>query len=167
MPVPLLIPIGTAAIGFVAGMLSRQPEINRLKQQVRTLQAEIIRLRKLIEEQNRQIEELKIRYNVLKGYQFVQKVKQEGYIKGAIVQQYAFKEYTELCCVQVRGGKLTEEQVQFFNAYELVLNNVEIPKEKLLMVRNFVVTRHLFEIKNLIPVNPDSTIEMLENTNAA
>lgn len=152
---------------FFVGMLARQPEINRLKQQVRTLQAEIVRLRKIVEEQNRQIEELKIRYNVLKAYQFVEKVKQEGHIKGVITQQYAFKDYTELCCIQVRGGALSEEQTSFFNAYECVLNNIEIPKDTLLMVRNYVVSRHRNEIENLIAVSPDATVEMLENTNAA
>lgn len=167
MPIPLLIPIAAAGVGFVAGCLARQPEINRLKKQVRILQAEIARLRKVIEEQNRQIEELKIRYNVLKAYQFVQKVKQEGHIRGAIIQQYAFKEYTELCCIQVRGGTLSEEQVVFFNTYELALHGKEVPDDELRELRNYIIARYEFEVKSLVSANPDATVEMLENTDAA
>ena len=43
MAIPLLVPLLTAAGGAIIGALSRQPEINRLKEQVKTLQQEVER----------------------------------------------------------------------------------------------------------------------------
>ena len=74
MPLPLLyigIAAGSGLAGFVAGALSRQPEINELKKQVKSLQKEVERLQAVISVQNQQINELKIRYTALKGWQFV------------------------------------------------------------------------------------------------
>ena len=86
----LLLSAGGGAIG---GALARQPEINRLKAQVKKLQEEIERLQSVIKEQDRQIRELKIRYNALKAYSFSERAKQKANLKGAIMFQYCFKEY--------------------------------------------------------------------------
>ena len=47
--------IGVGLAGFIAGALSRQPEINELKEQVRSLQAEVDRLHNVIKMQDGQI----------------------------------------------------------------------------------------------------------------
>jgi hypothetical protein len=166
MPVPLLIPIIIAAgSGGIIGALSRQPEINRLKKQVKILQGEIERLQNIISEQNRQIGELSIRYKALKGWQFSEKAAQYANIKGYYLHLYSYKEYVELLCYQAKGNELQTREHAFFNAYELVLSGNEIPREHLFSIRNYIYEKYNYEIDHQIPYNQDSTLQMVESVN--
>ena len=82
--------------GGVLGALSRQPEINKLKEQVRKLQAEVKRLNSLISEQNRQIQSLRMKYEVLMGKTMIEAAKVKAQLKGAIMYSYCLKEYLDI-----------------------------------------------------------------------
>lgn len=167
MPISLLIAGAIAAGSFVAGVLFRQPEINRLKKQVHILQQETERLQRIIEEQNRQICELQTRYKALKGYQFVERAKQAGRTRGALIHQYAFKEWLELTCGQASGRSMGEDETEFFNTYEAVLHGVDVPKENLVKIKEFIQNRYDYEIKHFVPLETRKVLEIVESANAA
>jgi TolA-binding protein len=167
MPIPLLIPIIIAAGGGgIVGALSRQPEINRLKKQVKILQQEIDRLQNIIAEQNRQIKELTIRYKAIKGWQFSEKAAQSANIKGYYLHLYSYKEYVELLCYQAKGNELQAREQAFFNAYEMLLAGNEIPNEYLFSIRTYIHGKYNYEIVHQIPYNQDSTLQIVESVNA-
>ena len=137
-----------ALSGFIAGALSRQPEINELKKQVRSLQAEAEKLHGVIEQQNNQIHELKVRYQALKGWQFVQKSQQRGYIRGSIMYQYALKEYLEMLIAADHTGEvnLNDSEVHFYNAFGTILNKGKITDKDRDIVINYISEKYKKEI---------------------
>lgn len=165
MSLPLFIALGgAAAIGGIIGALSRQPEINRLRKQIKRLQREIKRLQNMLSEQNRQINELKARYAALKIYQFSQKTKQKGKIKGYIMQQYALKEYIELCCKKCNYIEMSESEKLFFNTYENMLNGIEVEYDDKLRMRNFLINKYSYEINHLIPIDIEELLRKVRGT---
>ena len=166
MPIPIFIPIGLAAIGGgIIGALARQPEVNRLKKQVRLLQNEVDRLHGIISGQMREISELYIRYKALKGLRFSERAAQKKNIKGHLLHLYSYKEYIELLCFQAKGNELNNSQKGFFNAYELMLDGNDIPMENYLSIKNYISEKYAYEIKNQIPYDQNRTIKMLEDVN--
>lgn len=164
MPIPLLVPILSAVGGTIVGALSRQPEINRLKQQVKTLQQEVGRLHRLIDEQDRQIKSLKVQVNGMKGYQRVQAL---GRTKGAVMQQYAFKEYIDLCCEQAKNRSITEKEGLFFNIYENMLNGVDVDLSSKVFLKEYLLSRYSYQIENFIEIDSNDVISRLEGTKVA
>ncbi len=156
--------LGVGLAGFVAGALSRQPEINELKKQVRSLQAEIERLHNLIEMQNEQVHELKIRYTVLKGWQFIQKNRQRAYIRGNIIFQYAFKEYLEILIDADKSGKvkMNKGETKFYNAFGKILNAGEITDKDRNVVIEYISDKYRVEIKSFREPDLSSVIEYLD-----
>ena len=114
--------------GAAAGALSRQPEINRLKAQVRKLQAEVERLQNIIRTQDRQIKTLMVKYKGLKAYQFSARNKARNYTRGALIFQYAYKEYLGLLMRTVDSGtvKLSQEETIFFNIFDKVIDGQKV-----------------------------------------
>lgn len=164
MAIPLLVPILTAAGGAIVGALSRQPEVNRLKKQVKTLQAEVERLHKLIDEQDRQIKSLKMQVSGLKGYQRTQAL---GRTKGAVMQQYAFKEYIDLCCEQAKDKIITEKEKTFFNIYENMINGIKVNVEAKVFLKEYLFNRYGHQIEKLITLDLYEIINRLEVTEVA
>lgn len=164
MPIPLLVPILAAAGGTLVGALSRQPEINRLKKQVKVLQQEVERLNMLVDEQDRQIKSLKMQVNGLKGYQRVQAL---GRTKGAVMQQYAFKEYVDLCCEQAKDKNITSDEKLFFNIYENMLNGLDVAVDAKVFLKEYLMNRYGIQIQQLVEVAPDSIMNRLEETRIA
>jgi len=164
MPIPLLIPLVTAAGGLIIGALSRQPEINRLKQQVRVLLQEVERLHRLIDEQDRQIKSLKMHLNSLKGYHRIQALART---KGAVMQQYAFKEYIDLCCEQAKNKGITDEEQLFYNIYENMLNGIDVAVDAKVFLKEYIMKRYGGQVEQLIEVDSNAIISRLEETNVA
>lgn len=164
MAIPLLIPILTVAGGMVVGALSRQPEINRLKQQVNVLQQEIGRLQTLIEEQDRQIKSLKMQVNGLKGRQQIQMM---GRTKGAIMHQYAFKEYIDLCCEQAKDKTITQEETLFFNIYENMINGIEVDLKSKVFLKEYLLKRYGYQIEHFVELDSIQILNRVEEIKVA
>ncbi len=167
MAVPLVIAVLIGAGGAVAGALSRQPEINRLKEQVRILQAQVTRLQATIREQQRQIDELKIRVSTLKAWNFVEKRKTVGITRGYLIMQYGFKEYVELTIVQSRGQKISADEQRFFNTFNLMMTGEHVNSEDQIFVKQFILTRYKYQIDNLISMNDEAQEELIRKVEAA
>jgi len=151
MALPIILGyLGAGLAGFVVGALSRQPEINELKEQVRSLQADVERLHGVIEVQYGQIQELKIRYTALKGWQFVQKNQQRGYIRGSIMYQYALKEYLEMLidADQFDKVKMNKSEIQFYNAFGKILNVGTITDKDRSVVIGYISDKYGVEINS-------------------
>lgn len=167
MPLPL-IPIAiTAGVSFVAGILARQPEVNKLKQQVKALQKEIDRLNRVIVEQNRQISELKVRYKALKGYAFIEKMKTECDIRGILLHQCAYKEWMELTLSQANEKPISEEELHFYNLYEALLRGGEVSDEQIGEIRSYIYQRYEFELKRMQAPDLQATLRLVGESNAA
>lgn len=109
--------------GFIGGALSRQPEINKLKEQVRTLQNEVNRLNRLIDEQNRQINVLKTKYHALKGVNLIEEAKSKNQLKGAITYSYCLKEYLDLNYrITAQEYLPSENENAFLQIFKLILD---------------------------------------------
>ena len=136
--------------GFVAGSLSRQPEINELKKQVKSLQAEVERLQGVVRVQNNEINELKIRYTALRGWNYMQKAKQRGYIKGSIMFQYALKEYLEMLidANESNAVRMNDREVKFYNAFGTTMNKAEINDKNRKIVLDYVREKYGTKIDN-------------------
>ncbi|NFV79011.1 hypothetical protein [Magnetospirillum aberrantis] len=167
MAVPLIIPILTCIGGAVVGALSRQPEINRLKEQVHVLQTQVSRLQTTIQEQQRQIEELKIRVNTLKAWNFVEKRRALGITRGYLIMQYGFKEYVELTILQAKGQGISAEELRFFNAFNLMMTGSEIGEEDKQFVKIFISSRYRYQIENLIAMDDGAQSELVRKVEAA
>ena len=162
----LLLALG---VGAAAGYLSRQPEINRLKLQVRILQQENQRLRGALEEQARQIQELKIRYNTLKAWQFGERINRMADIKARIIHQYCLKEYMDMALTRIRGNDLNPEMTTFFGIYSLFLNGKAntVSQGEFTALREFNMSKYGSEINRCIPPNMEETYKKLEKCDAA
>lgn len=168
MPVPLIIPIAAAAVGgLVVGALVRQPEINRLKEQVRTLQKEIVRLQSVLKEQQRQINEFKIRLQTLKAHSFVERQRLQGITRGFLYLQYGFKEYVELTLQQARGRELPESELAFYNIFNALMSEQEVGDEQKLLVARYVKDRYGYQIDHLIPMGDDEQVALVKMVEAA
>lgn len=122
MALPMLIHGLFLAGGFVAGALSRQPEINRLRAQVVTLQAQISELQSIIQEQHRQIVELNVRYKALKAWSFVEKNKVASERNAYISNLCMFKEYCGWLCAMANGRSIGKREKVFFRIYEMFMS---------------------------------------------
>lgn len=156
--------LGAGIAGYIAGALSRQPEINELKSQVRSLQAEVDRLQTIISIQNSQIKELKIRYTALKGWQLSEKSRQKGYIKGSIIYQYALREYLVMLINANETDRVTldKEEIQFYNSFGSILNNGEINEKSRKIVIDYVKKHYSTEISNYIEPDLSQIIDYFE-----
>lgn len=167
MPLPLIPIIISALGGAIVGGLARQPEINRLKKQVKLLQQEIGRLQRIVAEQNRQIQELTIRYKSLKAWQFSEKAQSKARTRGAVMHQYSFKEYVDLLCLQAKGSPISEAERRFFNAYENLLSGSDSSVDEKIVIRDYIVQKYSYEIRNLIPLDSERVTEVVEGTRIA
>lgn len=151
IPAVVVTGLFTGLAGFIAGALSRQPEINELKEQVRFLQEEVDRLHGVIRVQNEQIRELKIRYTALKGSDYSEKMRQRGYLRGSIMYQYAFKDYLEILIKADRNGRIemNEEQIRFYNAFGKILSGKDITDDDRKVVMDYILSKHRKKIDDL------------------
>lgn len=100
---PVIWGIIAAGASFLGGAAIRQPEINKLHNQIEILQeeicklkAEVKRLNSLVDEQNRQINVLTLKYHTMKSINFIEKVKAKNKAKGAVMYSYCMKQFLEL-----------------------------------------------------------------------
>lgn len=130
--------------GGTAGILARQPEINRLKKQVKKLQAEIVRLQGLIDKQDSQIRELTLRYKRLMFFQFIKKRKLRGEIREQLLMQYAYHDYMDLLMTSVRNkqNSMADEDKIFFNLFEKTINNESLDEGENAAIRKYIELKH-------------------------
>lgn len=166
MPVPIGIALGFGAGAFI-GAIARQPEINRLRNQVKLLQQEINSLQELLQEQQRQIEELKLRFETLSAYHFVEKRKVRGITRGYLIFQYGFHEYVGLLLRQSKSVKIVNDDARFFSAFAAVIADETLADSEKTFIRSYVLRLHARAIDDLKPLGANEQHGLLDQVRAA
>jgi hypothetical protein len=158
---PAFLPImGAWALGALMGALARQPEINRLKKQIKILQCEIVRLKKCIIEQHRQIKVLKSKFTALKAWQFIEKAQKGAEIKGNMLQAYALHDYIVIAKQAIVGDDISEEQQAFVNLYDKLINRPQsFTRVEFKLMESILCKWHAYEMKELIYPNMKFAIQ--------
>ena len=156
-----------AAANLIGGALLRQPEVNRLKAQVATLQAEIVRLRGIIDEQQRQIQELKLRYDTLNFLRVFEKQRLATSIKEQIFQVCSFKEYISLAMRKAKGEKLPDGLQRFLHSYEMLTtgNDDKVTDEDFDFMIDFIEAKYAGSIECLSAPSIEAELKNLEQYN--
>lgn len=143
----VMIGVLTGIGGTILGALLRQPEINKLKKQVRKLQKEIERLQINQRAQDEQIKELIIKYKALKIFQFRKKKEGRENIRGLLLYQYGTYDYLDLLIGTVKGEKeMKREDILFYNMFDKVIEGKSISEKEKAAIKEYVMNKHWFEI---------------------
>lgn len=149
MMVPIWM-LGVGSLGgFVIGGIVRQPEINKLKKQVRDLQNKNSKLQKRINEQQENVETLMVEYGKLKFYQILHKRKQKQYIRGGLLIEYQYKEYVDLLLKVVKENgidNLSEEQKQYFELCTRIIEEKDIAEDDKRAMQGYILKKYKKEI---------------------
>lgn len=150
--------------GVVVGILIRQPEINKLQNQVRCLQKDIEQLENVIEEQNAEIAQMIVNYKTLKIYQISKRQQLRGSIKDGLICQYAANDYLTLLinCINPET-KMTKDEIHFYKTYTKMLSDDQIDAAEIEILRPIILNKHPHEIKNLVECDPQPTLEKIKN----
>lgn len=163
----LLYSILAALIGlgaFLAGILIRQPRINKLKKQVETLQKDNSRLISLCESKQNEYRELLVQHKALKAFQFRKKAVLHDKMVESISMQYAIKDYVSLLIKRVKHEQeLSKEEIMFFNAFEKVIDGKTISINDKVKILSYVKAQHETEIKQLKDCDFASILNELED----
>lgn len=136
--------------GFVAGFLVRQPEINKLQEQVRCLQADVDQLTQVAREQNDEIEQLLVNYRAQSIFNFKQKKELRDSIQDELVCQYASNDYlTLLVDVVTTGKEMTTEEIDFYKQYGKMLEDNVVDQNELEVLRPMMMEKHGMQIQRL------------------
>lgn len=164
MAIPLLAAGLMAAGGLVGGALLRQPEINRLKKQVMLLQNEIARLQVIIEEQQRQITELKLRYDTIIFLRIFEKQRVAADIKGQILYLCSFKEYLSLSMQRSKGQDIPKLQHKFLRVYEMLTtgNDSQLEDSDFDFMVDYIEDKYSGAIESMNVPSLNAEIEALE-----
>lgn len=175
MAIPMVM-WGIAALGsgFITGSLSRQSEVNKLQKEVLCLQEEIKKLKEevkrlqmLVEEQDKQINVLTMKYHTMKGINFIEKSKAKNRAKGALMYTYCLKEYLDLKYrILNKEYKPTNEELVFVDTFYMILNgtigNTPEDNAKKQYIKIFIRNIYQNEIDNLIECNMQSILSRIE-----
>jgi len=166
MPIPAIligIAIGGAA-GTVGGYLLRGREVAKLKKQVEILQRENKRLQRTILEQQRQINELKIRYKALRVWAYKEKLEYKGLLRGKLLFQYALYEYLRILKEKIDCTEISEEEREFFHAFDQIINNMVPETEKMTVmqhVKGYIYSKYSDKVNDAIPPSIDQHLRKL------
>ena len=164
MPAPIFAYALFTALGIAAGAWMRQPEIDRLKAQVKALQAEVHKLRGMIEEQKRHIMELKLRYDALNFLRVFEKQRVASDVKVQIMHYCSFKEYLAIALKRSRGEQIAKEQQKFLRAYEMLAagNDDQLSEEDFDFMAGYVEEKYADAIENMSIPGIDAELQKLE-----
>lgn len=166
MTITVLMCIGGAFFtGFTSGVLVRQPEINRLRKQVKQLQKTNSKLNKMIEEQYRQVEKLRYQNKTLYFYQLIEKHKNKAMYRGELLKLYAIKEYLDLLYIQLVSEKdMDENEIKFFEAFDVFIENQrKISDKDMEYVKKYIISKYWLKLLFCKRYNVENNIERIKN----
>lgn len=134
---------GSAFIaGNISGALLRQPEINKLRMQVKDLQKSNSKLLKLIAEQQRQIEILDYDFKMMQFHQFSEKRKNRALRREEMVFLYAYYEYLNILYAKItEESEIDENANKFFILFESFFENHSKESEKE-MIKKYILSKY-------------------------
>ena len=156
-------------IGIAGGALLRQPEVNKLSEEVKKSQSEIESLHTIVQSYHEGFVRMQAEVDTLKAKGFAEEAKKESENGRAyIMYQYAAKEYIELC-LSPRDDRgvlvLPEKEYQYYLIFRKVINGETLEKEDAKKLQNYVYPKYKQEIEGLIEFNFDGLLKKLSAQN--
>lgn len=148
IPIPLIVLLSSSG-GAILGFTLRQPEINRLKKQIKELQRDNSKLKKLMYEQQEAYENLLIAYGDLKFYQLTEKRKLKQNMRGQILLGYEYKEYVDLLLKVVKENgdeNLNDKEKAFFEICTQWLEDGKLSDKEMKAMDSYIMSRYKKEI---------------------
>lgn len=150
IPVPIIAVLCTTG-GTVLGILIRQPEINKLKKQVRALQKDNSRVKELMRRQQESYEEMLVEYSSIRFYHILVRRKIKQSIRGEIVVGYELKEYVDLLLRAINEGGInnfSDKEKEFFEiSTQLIENrNLKISEESEKFMSDYIIKKYKTKI---------------------
>ncbi len=162
--VKIMIGVLSGLGGFVVGALSRQPEINNLKKQIKKLQKENKRLQTLMQNQSEQIRNLIVKYKALKVYQFSKRYESRSSIRGLLVYQYGLRDYLELLIRTAKSEReMSKEDVLFYNMFDKIIEGKSISNNEKEAIKEYVNHKHMWDIMRMKECNTSELYEEIQN----
>ncbi|MDR1971272.1 MAG: hypothetical protein LBQ46_05070 [Treponema sp.] len=156
-------------VGLGIGALLRQPEINRLKKEIKHLQEELPgKIENIENELNRQIDELHKRYTALKLWQFIEKKKQKGLMLEKNKEIFIFrcfcKEGIELLGKGIAEKKekqvlLANQEREFLDNFTDLLDGKAISEDVMDKINDYLLTKYSYDVSGEIKFDYEKLIE--------
>lgn len=117
----------------------------------------------MLEERNREIGELRIRYKQLKSIQFISKFSVKSDLRRKLIMQYGTKEYLELLIRLNNTGKVdSKKDVEFLDIFDRIIEGKTLSDKNRLLVRDYILSRHGHEIENLEECDATQSLDRLQ-----
>lgn len=163
----IIIALSALVGGTIFGTLIRQPQVNRLKKQIKRLQDGYEDIEKLYLSYNDTFNDMLIQYKGMKAFELKKKAETKKELTSCLIYQYGIKDYLNLLFDMIKKNKkLSSNERDFFFAFDGVLEGRDISKRDMETIKNYIESQHKNEIKNLISCDCDFEFEELNNFNA-
>ena len=151
-----------AVVSLFAGFMLRQPQVNKLKKQVKTLVADNGRLIRLNETIQNDFSELLLQVKAQRALSFGKKKVKESLAEN-VVLQYSLSDYLTILLKYIRAGeKLSEDELRFLNAFEKVVNGDCLSTRDKKTIKDFTIGLHEKEIKQQVPCDCEHLLAELK-----
>lgn len=159
----LLLPF-TLLAGVFAGIMIRQPKINKLKKQVSTLQKQLSTLQDKMIGYQESFDNLLLQYKGLKVLQLKKKSEMKGQLEENLVLQYGMKAYINLLLERVKNGKkLEDNELSFYKSFDNVIEGKKIGHSDLETIKKYVLTKYRGQISSLVACDCSAEFKKLED----
>lgn len=145
-----LVAVLSASGGTILGCVIRQPEINKLKRQIKALQKDNSEIKKLMIQQQEALQKLTAEYAKLKLFQWTAKKKMNESIRGEILLGYLYKEYVDLLGKAIHSGGndgFSEEEKQFFELTTRLVEGKELTEKECDALKGYILFKYKREIR--------------------
>lgn len=159
--------IPLAAIGgLFAGMMIRQPKINKLKKQVLSLQKQLSNLQDRMVGYQESFDNLLLQYKGLKVLQLKKRAEMKGKLEENLVLQYGMKAYLSLLLEKIKNGKKMEkDELSFYKAFDDVIEGKSLSSNQLSVVKDYVMSKYRGQINSLVVCDCSNEFKKIEEYN--
>lgn len=150
IPAIPLVAVLSASGGIILGCVIRQPEINKLKGQIKDLQKDNSKIKKLMIQQQEALQKMLNKQAALRFTQIAEKKRIGDEIRGLICEGYLYKEYIDLLDRAVNTGgsdNFLEEEKQFFELSTRWVEGKKLTKNEEKALVDYILYKYKREIR--------------------
>ena len=154
--------------GIVTGLLARQPKINKLTKQVKTLQQQLSTLQEKMHAYQDSFDNLLIKYKGLKILQLKKKAEYHDKLKDNLMLQYGIKDYIIILFESSKNQrKLTNLEKVFYKSFDDVIEGKELGESTFANIKKYVLNNHENEITALKPCDYTYELQLIQDYKGA
>ncbi|GEM_PF-3400074 len=136
---------------------------NLYKDYARLLQQNIGKLKLVVNKQHEQINSLKVKEKGTDA-RAPQHKEYRGHLKGAILHQFAFKEYMDITSFLARGQVITDKEQSFYDLYKQMLRGETAQLEQKMSLWAYLQSRYGQQINELTAPSADEVTDRMAVT---